>query len=625
MKELVDRLLSGSITRRNFIKSMVALGVTAASAGEMFDTAAHAAIPKVAGRLVKGTGGEVLLETLKDAGIRYIFSANSTGQCPVYDGLVDRPEMRIILATHEAHCISMAQGLELATGEPACAIFPGIGLANAATNIYNAYKDRSAVLCITDGNAPTFAGRDGFDDVDDWEDIVKPITRWRWSLQAANRIPEMVNRALKVSVTPPFGPTYVKIPFAVLGEKDLSAMVYPQSAYRIDTKIKPDPKKIEKAAEMILDAQNPLITVGREVTRSGAGDDLIKLVDLLGIPVTQGVSPTSDFPTTHPSFVGYYGPGMVSYPQNSDLLICLGVRVPDPSFHSPPVRSKIIHAHVEPDIISAYYASDVAILGDLKETIQALYEAVKEWVAGPVKSAANERKATTENYLSEEKKKRETAAREKWDKSPISLHRLAYELERSLEKDAIVVSELMTRLPYEYLSMGLGNKMRIGPSVGLALGWSLGAALGVKLARPDNQVVCLVGDGAFLFGQAETLWSFTRYECPVTIVIFNNLSYNSSRDRMFTFGTRQREQGKDMASYLGYPDTDFTKMAAAFHIKGERVLEPGKLEGALKRAKKETANGRPYLLDVRIERTGLGAELENYPETTIAKMRKKMV
>jgi len=625
MKELVDRLLSGSITRRNFIKSMVALGVTAASAGEMFDTTAHAAIPKVAGRLVKGTGGEVLLETLKDAGIRYIFSANSTGQCPVYDGLVDRPEMRIILATHEAHCISMAQGLELATGEPACAIFPGIGLANAATNIYNAYKDRSAVLCITDGNAPTFAGRDGFDDVDDWEDIVKPITRWRWSLQAANRIPEMVNRALKVSATPPFGPTYVRTPFAVLGEQNLSLMVYPQSAYRIDMKIKPDPKKIEKAAEMILDAQNPLITVGREVTRSGAGDDLIKLVDLLGIPVAQGVSPTSDFPTSHPLFVGYYGPGPVGYPPNFDLIICLGSRVPDPSFHSPPVRSKIIHAHVEPDMLSAYYASDVAILGDLKETIQALSEAVKDRVVGPVTSAVNERKTATQNFLSEAKKKREATAREGWEKSPISLHRLAYELERSMEKDAIIVSELMTRLPYEYLSMGQGNKMRIGPPVGLALGWAIGAALGVKLARPDNQVVCLVGDGAFLFGQAEALWSLSRYECPVTVVVFNNLSYNSSRDRIFDFSTRQREAKKDMASYLGSPETDFTKLAAAFNIRGEKVLEPGKLEGALKRARKETANGRPYLIDVRIERTGLGAELENYPETPIAKLRKKMV
>jgi len=94
---------------------------------------------------------------------------------------------------------------------------------------------------------------------------------------------------------------------------------------------------------------------------------------------------------------------------------------------------------------------------------------------------------------------------------------------------------------------------------------------------------------------------------------------------MFMFGSRQREQKKDIASYLGYPDTDFAKLAAAFNIKGERVQEPGKLEGALRRAKKEAANGRPYLLDVRIERTGMGAELENYPATPIAKMRKKMV
>lgn len=625
MKALIDKLLSDRITRRNFIKSMVALGFTAAAAGEVFDSVLQAAIPKVRGRLVKGTGGEVLLETLKDAGIRYIFSANSTGQCPIYDGLVDRPELRIILSTHEAHCISMAQGFELATNQPACAIFPGIGLANAATNIYNAYKDRSAILCITDGVAPTFAGRDGFDDVDDWEDIVKPITRWRWSLISAQRIPEMVNRALKVSATPPFGPTYIKIPFAVLDEKNLSVMVYPQSAYHLEQTLKPDVKKIEKATEMILDSDNPLITVGREVTRSHACEDLIKLVDLLGVPVSQGVSPTSDFPTTHPFFVGYYGPGMVSYPPNFDLLICLGCRVPDPSFHSPPVRSKIIHAHIEPDIISAYYPTDVAILGNLKEIIQGLHEAVKDRLTPSIKSRIDERKEAIRNFLIGEKQRREAAAHQDWEKRPLSLHRLAFELEKSLEKDAIIVSELMTRLPYEYLSLGEGNKMRIGPSVGLALGWSLGASLGVKLAKPDSQVVSLVGDGAFLFGQTETLWSFYRYECPVIIVVFNNLSYNSSRDRIFEFSTRQREEKIDMASYLGSPDTDFVKLAAAFSIKGEKVLKPGEIEGALRRGRKETVEGRPYLLEVRIERTGAGAELENYPKTSIAKMRKKMV
>ena len=624
MKELVDRLLSGGVSRRNFVKGMVALGVATAYAGEVFDSLARAATPNVPGRLVKGTGGEILLETLRDAGVRYVFSANSTGQGPFYDALVDRPELRIILATHEAHCVSMAQGLELATGEPGCVVMPGIGLANGTTNLYNAYKDRSAVVCITDGPDPHYAGRDGFDDAPGWEDMVNSVTRWHWSLNYSDRIPEMVSRAFKVSATPPWGPTYVKIPMAVLGD-NVSAMVYPSSSYRIDVRMKPDPKKVEKAAEMLLQSSNPLITAGREITRSGAGEALVRLADLLGIPVAQGVSPTSDFPTTHPLFVGYYGPGMVGYPQGFDLLLCLGCRVPDPSYHSAPVRSAVIHAHVEPDILSAYNPTAVAILADLNETVHALYDAVKDRMTESVKAAARGRHAATQQFLSEAKKKREAEANQNWEKSPISLHRLAYELERGLDKDAIIVSELMTRLPYEYLAMGLGNKARIGPPVGLALGWSIGAALGVKLARPDNQVVCLVGDGSLLFGQAEALWSLSRYDCPVLIVVFNNLSYNGSRDRQFMFGTSQREKGKDIASYLGHPDTDFAKIAAAFDVKGERVVDPSAIEAALKRGRKETENGRPYLIDARIERTGMGAELENYPETPIAKMRKKLV
>jgi thiamine pyrophosphate-dependent acetolactate synthase large subunit-like protein len=203
------------------------------------------------------------------------------------------------------------------------------------------------------------------------------------------------------------------------------------------------------------------------------------------------------------------------------------------------------------------------------------------------------------------------------------------ELIEVLEKDAIIVPELSQyggagfaeNVALSQFTFGPGGMRHIGRTTGGALGWGVGAALGVKLAQPDRQVVALQGDGSFLFGQAETLWTMVRYEVPVIVVIYNNRSYNGPRDAIFRQNGRQAQAGKDMTCYLGNPDVDFAKVAAGFGVKGEVAKNPDQLKAALRRAIRTTRDGMPYLIDAVIERTGAAADSTWYPKYSVAAAR----
>ncbi|MEE8382981.1 MAG: thiamine pyrophosphate-dependent enzyme [Thermodesulfobacteriota bacterium] len=216
-------------------------------------------------------------------------------------------------------------------------------------------------------------------------------------------------------------------------------------------------------------------------------------------------------------------------------------------------------------------------------------------------------------------------AKEMWNSSPLSWERLSFEIDKVLDDDACIVAELDTYIPYYWMDFSRGKKALIGTTTGFALGWVVGASLGVKIARPDRQVVCLVGDGSMLFGQLESLWSFSRYDVPAIIVVFNNRSYDGPRNRMFTLSEHPQEERKDMACYLGDPDVNFVGITESFGIKGEVVSSPDQVKPAMKRAIRATKEGRPYLIDAILAQRGPGAGTNWHPEISIAAGRKRKV
>ena len=154
-----------------------------------------------------------------------------------------------------------------------------------------------------------------------------------------------------------------------------------------------------------------------------------------------------------------------------------------------------------------------------------------------------------------------------------------------------------------------------GPNV---LGWGMAAAFGVKLARPDQPVVAVVGDGSFCFSGPQPLWTQARYKAPVMNIVLNNNSYNNERNRIWHYGGRQFKTGRDMTCYLGSPDVDYAKARTAFGVEAEMVKEPGKLKDAIARAKARIADGRPYLLDIDTYRDGVGAASTWHPPYSVA-------
>ena len=166
---------------------------------------------------------------------------------------------------------------------------------------------------------------------------------------------------------------------------------------------------------------------------------------------------------------------------------------------------------------------------------------------------AEERTARTRAYSSEMRELRQKMARENADRSPVSLERLALELEGSLDRDTCYVCDVDSGKTMDPLmSFGGDDKQYIGTSPSI-LGWGMAAAFGVKLARPDLPVIAVVGDGSFCFSGPQPLWTQARYKAPVMNIVLNNHSYNNERNRIWHYGGRQYQTGRDMTCYLGNP------------------------------------------------------------------------
>ena len=231
----------------------------------------------------------------------------------------------------------------------------------------------------------------------------------------------------------------------------------------------------------------------------------------------------------------------------TDVFLNLGAPMPDPTIITAavPDTARVINARVEYERIANMYPTDVAIAAGTKETTRALIDAIEGMTTkSQRKKIRGDRLAVAEKAMASANERKRRRANRGWDAAPMYAERLCYELDQMLDDDACVVVETGDRSPQAWMDFGPGRKTLIGPTTGFALGWGAGAALGVRIARPETQVVALLGDGAFLFGQIESLWTASRYDIPVTLVVFNNRSYDGERrPHSLRLGCGARRQG----------------------------------------------------------------------------------
>jgi len=630
MKQLIKQYLDHGMSRRQLVAGLSAFGMSSVAAKAVAQNlsplgqGAPANPAPAAIREVEGNGGALFVAQLKAAGVEHIFFNPSTGDHPIFDALVDVPEINLIKGIQEGAVVAMADGYARASGRTPVVVVANIGLPNAMTQMVNTWKDQIPMLVAVASVDQDALGRDQFQETDHPELMTEPITKWFWQAQSTASIAETVRRGLKFASTPPCGPVFLSLPTNTLAGR-AKAQVWERSKFDVPMRIRPDKDDIEKAAQMLIDSKNPLISVGDEVTWCRGQKELVELAELLGAPVaslTGGLGYWSKpFPTRHPLFVGALLRTM-RFPGKPDVLLNLGNRFGE--LASP--GTKLISIRLDPTSLARQAPVDLALVGDLRLSIADLVAAIKsKATAARLKDVADDRAARTRAYAAQMAEVRQNIARGLSDESPVSMERLGFELEANLDRDTCYVTDADSGKTMDQLMSFSGDDKPYFSTSPNVLGWGMAASFGVKLARPDAPVVAVVGDGSFCFSGPQPLWSMARYKAPVTVIVLNNHSYNNERNRIWNSAGRQFETARDMTCYNGDPDIDFAKAAGGFGVEGETVKEPGGLKGALARAKTATVEGRPYLLDIHIKREGLGAVSQWHPPYSLADLRTRKV
>jgi thiamine pyrophosphate-dependent acetolactate synthase large subunit-like protein len=271
--------------------------------------------------------------------------------------------------------------------------------------------------------------------------------------------------------------------------------------------------------------------------------------------------------------------------------------------------------------------TDVPLVADVGYGLDDLIAAVEQLMTPALKQKAAERADEVKKFTSNARMLRAQIINSPdWDSAPLIADRVTHEIAKFADPDAIIIHEAGSYAIHGFDFNPLGGR-ELFYYYGGHLGSGVGTAAGVKLARPNQQVIALVGDGSFVFGPT-ALWNMARLELPVIVAVYNNHAYGGPHSRVINNvpSGRMVQTGQFVHDYLGNPDMDMTALARGFGVAGEIVRSPAELQAALGRARAHTVEGKPYLLDVQIARKGVGwAEKPWVPPIRVAEMRTRKV
>jgi benzoylformate decarboxylase len=269
---------------------------------------------------------------------------------------------------------------------------------------------------------------------------------------------------------------------------------------------------------------------------------------------------------------------------------------------------KVIHTTVDTTELGRTYPVDVPMMARTDLSATAVLDALRRRSLSATTIA--DRRRAVERAAAARRQALDDQAKRVWNDTPIAVERLATELNRLMDPGAIVVTELISEEQiadaYFDLNRGGGGRRHF-TTAGGCLGWGVPNAIGAKIAKPDRQVVALVGDGSFQFG-VQALWTAVRYEIPIAVVIWNNGAYQANRKFLHQYGGRAAATGRYPGCSLDHPQIDHAAICKGYGVEAERVEDPAKLAAALDRCFKTAAAGRPYVVDVKIARRYGGAD-----------------
>ena len=547
------------------------------------------------------TASQAYLEVAAAHGVEYVFGLPGTSGQEFIGAIADQEKIRFVLALHETCVVTMADGHARVTGKPSLAQLSTLpGTANSVGALYDACRDRSPVV-VTSTNVDTrIAGRDSHTEGKDLVELTKQFTKWSCEVHRADRIPEILNRAFKVSATPPMGPVYLSLPSNLLGES-INVPNPDAGRSRVVPRIPGDPDALNEAARMLAEAKRPLIVAGSGVAKAGAVEELIKLAESVAAPVVMEPRYSFlSFPTTHPySFQIAERQPSFDLPVwgEPDLILAIGCRlIREYRYLSEPVikpATRCIHIEEDPWEIGKVFPVDLGVVADSRSALRYLLEVFPTQSDGQRKMERIECLKKAKTLVNAELEKK---IQNGWDEAPINTARLVRTLDKLLDANALIVNESPTSKDILMANLQFtSSRSYFSNSSAGHLGWGLGAAIGAKLASPNRRVIACLGDGSCMFG-IQGLWTMAKYRVPLVAIVFNNRAYMAVKNQ-FRGADDRIKVAAEMGAELTGPELNFARIADSFGIFAQRVEEPAQIEGALKRALDQSG---PALVDVVI-------------------------
>ncbi|MTK64943.1 MAG: acetolactate synthase large subunit [Methanobacterium sp.] len=532
-------------------------------------------------------GGEAIIKSLTDQGVEIVFGYPGGVLLPLYDVIYDS-DLKHILVRHEQCAAHAADGFARASGKVGvCIGTSGPGATNLITGIATAYMDSSPILAIAGQVSSNLIGNDAFQEVDTIG-ITMPITKHNYQPMKANEIPGMIKSAFYIAGTGRPGPVVLDLPKDVQEEefefesaKDIELPGYKPT-------MKGHPRQLKRAAKLIKESKKPVILAGGGIILSGATEELLQFANMINAPVSTSLMGKGSFPEDNPlslGMLGMHGRKVSNFiVDECDCLIAIGCRFSDRTtglLSGFAKNAKILHIDVDPAEIGKNVDIDVPIVGDAKTILGDLITII---------DPEPEKKQEWLNYVKDFKNS--CIPRLSFNEVPLKPQQVIKELSEAITEDTIVTTDVGQNQMWMAHYFDVKNPRKFISSGGLGtMGFGFPAAIGAKIAKPNDDVIAVCGDGGFLM-VCQDLATIKEYDIPVIIVVLDNRHLGMVAQWQKLFYDERMSH-----THLG-ESPDFVKLAESFGVKAERIEKPGEMKEAIERAIK---SGEPYLLDVIID------------------------
>ena len=540
----------------------------------------------------KISGAEAIIRCLLEEGVDIVYGYPGGAIMPVYDELYKfQDQLHHVLVRHEQGATHAAQGYARATGKVGVAIATsGPGATNLVTGIADAQIDSTPMVCITGQVGKHLLGSDAFQETD-IIGISTPVTKWNYQVTEASEIPEIIAKAFYIARSGRPGPVLVDITKnAQFDELDFS---YTKCKGVRSYFPKPvlDHQKVAEAAALINGAKKPYIVFGQGVILGQAEELLKAVIEKTGIPAAWTILGLSALPSDHPLNVGMlgmhgnYGPNILT--NECDVLIAIGMRFDDRvtgNLATYAKQAKVIHFEIDPAEVDKNVKTDVAVLGDVKESLAALLPLVE----------AKSHKAWHNEFKEKYKIELESVINDELNPKGegISMGETIEMINKHSNGDAMMVSDVgqhqMFTCRYSKFNQSKSNITSGGLGT---MGFALPAAIGAKMGQPDREVVAIIGDGGFQMTIQE-LGTIFQTRVPVKIVVLNNEFLGMVRQWQQLFFDK-RYASTEMIN------PNFIAIAEGYYIKAKKVTKREDLDAAVAEM---LASKEAYFLEVMVEK-----------------------